>query len=389
MNIEKLRNYFKTSNVIANYRKVCEILEEKIKTGGAKTNQLKYWSDYFKYHKEGNKFIIDEIYDKEVEDMVDNRGGSHNNVAYINIIEKLILDLLVQDRNRGQVFLSRNRLLKELKMINENYAFCKERVPKLSKFMNISEEDIQEFYESSGDTLKRNLENALDRLKKKSLVFWMPAKTVCIATPCIDSNKNKNAIVNEVNTGLDEFDEETFDYNVNYRVDMRHRKASQEEIQMILHAERTILDELHCEGKQQIIKKGMWNNFKEKVKKILMKEANILFYYESYEIICNEDHIYEKWSELYDLRLEDKEKALSQMELNIGVMERLKGNIENRNDKAQEKKDHILGRTKDEKLLRRTSKNYLDDGEKLINSLINKDSKSIKQKVKRIKIEYN
>ena len=32
MNIEKLRNYFKTSNVIANYKKVCETLEEKIKT---------------------------------------------------------------------------------------------------------------------------------------------------------------------------------------------------------------------------------------------------------------------------------------------------------------------------------------------------------------------
>ena len=80
----------------------------------------------------------------------------------------------------------------------------------------------------------------------------------------------------------------------NCRVDMRHRKASKEEIQMILHAERTILDELHCEEKQQIIKKEMWNNFKEKVKKILMKEANILFYYESYEVICNEDHIYER-----------------------------------------------------------------------------------------------
>jgi len=375
--------------IVKNYKEMCLLIEEEIKTGGAKINQLNYWNDYFKYHKNGNKFIIDEIYDKEVEDMVDNRGGSHNNVAYIDIIEKLILDLLVQDRNRGQVFLSRNRLLKELKMINDNYAFCKERIPKLSKFMNISEEDIQEFYESSGDTLKRNLENALDRLKKKSLVFWTPAKTVCIATPHIDSNKNRNAIVNEVNTGLDEFDEETFDYNVNYKVDMRHKKASKEEIQLILHTEREILDELHCEGKQQVIKKGMWNNFKEKVKKILMKEANILFYYESYEIICNEDHIYAKWTELYDLRLEDKEKALSQMELNVGVMDRLKGNIENRNNKAQEKKNHILGKTRDEKLLRRTSKNYLDDGDKLINTMINKDSKSIKQKVKRVKINYN
>ncbi|MFA5248818.1 MAG: hypothetical protein WC415_06445 [Patescibacteria group bacterium] len=381
--------YLKKNMIISNYKKLCEILEENIKTGGAKINQLNYWNDYFKYHKDGNKFIIDEIYDKEVENMKDNRGGNHNNIAYIDLIEKLILDLLVQDRNKGQVFLSKNRLLKELKMINDNYAYCKERIPKLSKFMNISEEDIQEFYESSGDTLKRNLENALDRLQKKSLVFWMPAKTVCIATPYINSNKSKEAIVHEVNTGLDEFGEETYEYNVNYRVDMKHRKATKEEIQLILHTEREILDEMGCEGKQQVIRFGMWDIFKEKVKNILMKEANILFYYNSYEVICNEDHIYKKWSELYDLRLEDKEKALSQMELNIGVVNRLKGNMENRNNKAQDKKDHIIGKIKDEKIIRRTKNNYLKDGENLINTLINKDSKSIKQQIKRVKINSN
>jgi len=372
--------------IVKNYKEMCILLGEEIKTN--KKYQLVEWARYFKYHKSGNKFIIDEIYDTPIE-KVEKRGGSHNNIEYIAFIEKLILDLLVQDRNKGQVFLSRNRLLKELRMINDNYAYCKERVPKLSKFMNISEENITEFFESSGDTLRRNLENALDKLKNKSLVFWTPAKTVCIATPHISSNKNKEAVVNEISNGLDEFEEETFEYNVNYRVDMRHRKASNEEIQLILFVERTILDELLCENKQKVIQFGMWDTFKEKVKKILMKEANILFYYDSYEIICNEEHIYKEWLDLYDLKLDDIDRILSQMELNTGIMSRLKGNIENRNKKALEERSHIIGIPKDDKLIRRTKNDYLEHGDKLINIMINKDSKSIKQQVKRTKVNYN
>lgn len=60
MNIGKL----KAEQVIKNYKELCNILNEKVKGGKSKQLQLKDFERYFKYHKEGNKFIIDKIYDK-------------------------------------------------------------------------------------------------------------------------------------------------------------------------------------------------------------------------------------------------------------------------------------------------------------------------------------
>ena len=58
MKIENL----KVGMVIKNYKELCKLLETKVKTGGAKQTQLDKLRCFCNYHKDGNKFIIDEIY---------------------------------------------------------------------------------------------------------------------------------------------------------------------------------------------------------------------------------------------------------------------------------------------------------------------------------------
>ena len=58
MNIENL----KVGQVIKNYKVLCELLGQEIKTSNSKKSQLKEWERYFRYHKEGQKIIIDEIF---------------------------------------------------------------------------------------------------------------------------------------------------------------------------------------------------------------------------------------------------------------------------------------------------------------------------------------
>lgn len=60
MKIENLE----IKQVVKNYKELCNILNEKVKGGKSKQLQLKDFERYFKYHKEGNKFIIDQIYNK-------------------------------------------------------------------------------------------------------------------------------------------------------------------------------------------------------------------------------------------------------------------------------------------------------------------------------------
>jgi hypothetical protein len=59
----KIKN-LEVKQTIKNYKELCNILNEKVKSGKSKQLQLKDFERYFKYHKEGNKFIIDQIYNK-------------------------------------------------------------------------------------------------------------------------------------------------------------------------------------------------------------------------------------------------------------------------------------------------------------------------------------
>lgn len=57
MKIENL----KVGMVIKNYKVLCELLEMPIQSGSSKKAQINVLSNCCKYHKEGQKFIIDEI----------------------------------------------------------------------------------------------------------------------------------------------------------------------------------------------------------------------------------------------------------------------------------------------------------------------------------------
>ena len=47
--------------IFPNYPAICSYLGEPVKTGQAKTDQLKHWSEHFRWEKQGHKFIIKEV----------------------------------------------------------------------------------------------------------------------------------------------------------------------------------------------------------------------------------------------------------------------------------------------------------------------------------------
>lgn len=76
MNIEKLE-----LTTYKNYKSLCEVLNEPFKKSGhSRDSQLKEWSRYFKFVKQGHKITVTEIYDT-VKSKVDGRvnNGQHEN----------------------------------------------------------------------------------------------------------------------------------------------------------------------------------------------------------------------------------------------------------------------------------------------------------------------
>lgn len=78
-----------------NYKMLCEYLEVPVKTGKSKQLQLSDWNRYFAWHKEGNTFIIDEVYTeptpkvrKKCQDTSHYGGNNNKNL-------KLMIDYLM------------------------------------------------------------------------------------------------------------------------------------------------------------------------------------------------------------------------------------------------------------------------------------------------------
>lgn len=379
MNINNLKNYINENSCkIKNYKAICELLEEKCKTGGAKINQMEDWMCHFQYHKEGNSIVIDSFNEiiKVKEDKRVGRQTGTNKIEYIKNIERLVIDLLAQNP-REDIFLPKRRLLKELHMINGNYGFCKERIPKLSKFLEIDEDIINEFYESSDSTLKGNLEKALDRLRSKSLIYWSKEMTIAIATAYDERIYEKES--------TDEYGEVSYTYKANSSVKTNHIQADDEQVKFVLACEKSTMKQLGCKDKVEIISQGLWNEFKIIVKSKTM-EQNIIYYYDSYKILFNQDYILEACDEYEDLLLLKEERLLEQSILNLEVAKRLLKNAEKRQSRASKEYSDWIGELPVNKQTNRLDNNYMSDNLKLINKLITSDN-DIKRDVKNTKLK--
>ena len=58
INVSKL----KKGMIIKNYKELCGLLDMRATSGNGKINQLNELKLYCEYHKDGNKFVIDEVY---------------------------------------------------------------------------------------------------------------------------------------------------------------------------------------------------------------------------------------------------------------------------------------------------------------------------------------
>ena len=400
MNILKLREYVLTSNTIKNYKALCAILDLKVTNGGSKRSQLKEIERYFKYHKEGNKFIIDEIYTDvlpKIDHRKENSGGANNVVDYIKHIENLILDLLIQGginstNGFGKVFLSKNQLLKEFNMINDNYVFCKRRIPKLSKFMNIDQETVEEWYDINDGMLERNLMQALKSLENQSLILWSREITIAEAIPTAEVTKDGKEVIKRKYIDVDGEEQTDYKYRTNDEISLHYREGTETEKEFILQTERDILLELHCESKQKVIQFGMWDLFKTKIDNIILKELNLAFYYKSFKIIFNKKHIKDALNNIYEIfELTEEDKQDGKFILNAEIVNRTIENASKRHDRAVEDKSKIIGRIKDDekgqKIKRRSTNNYINDNIELSHTLILKSSGNIKEKVKKTKLD--
>ena len=86
---------------VKNYKNMCELLEEEEKTGESKKAQQKEWSCHFYFAKNGQKYIIIEIYANPLQK--DDRRVLGNRAKYLEFGELIVLNYISKcEKNRIQ-----------------------------------------------------------------------------------------------------------------------------------------------------------------------------------------------------------------------------------------------------------------------------------------------
>ncbi|WP_047155168.1 hypothetical protein [Aneurinibacillus tyrosinisolvens] len=356
-------------DIVKNYKELCALLGQTDRTGNSKKSQIAEWERHFKYSKSGNKFVIEEIYETPLE-KEENRGGANRILPHADRMDRVLMYILNKEETNGELFLTRNTLLKEMNMINGNYKFCDRNVKKVSTYLNIEEAIIEEFFVSTKRTFTSNIESMLNRLSSGSFLFWSKVKTVCVADAQVKRDKSDKLKI-EKRKVFDEYGNMDVEILVNGLPtgQKSFRAATDEEIEIILTVEGEVLDSMDFKDKQEVVQHGKWDEFIDQVNDILFERANIVFYYNSYKIIRNKARLQREVDENLEQWIQDeKEFTFEAISLNGNVATQMFNNLENRQKKAI--KELAEGRMKS-KTKMRLSEDYLTHYGMLIDAFLN------------------
>jgi hypothetical protein len=330
MNIEKIY----VGQTFKNYKEMCVELEMEIKNStNSKNSQYKELERFCIYRKSGHKIIIEEVYEHPLPKI-------DNNSIYGTLIQLLITDLLAQCK--GQISISRSKLMLSIGMVNCNYSECRELVQKLAKYTDIDEKVIYDFYNTSTSSFKSLIETALKSLMDKRVIMYNKIIKV--------SDKDKYST----------------------------RTATEKELNLIMDIERSILDELGYKQISSVRVSKDWKKFRLKSKQLLQENSDIDFYFTAYDITIHEKYIVEERNELMNLLLEKAKRQESKDELNQLIFANLLLNAQKRHEKAFTSKK--MGKV-------RMVNTYLENFQQLANLLIDKNTPNLIHKIKAVEIE--
>lgn len=262
--------------IVKNYKEMCKLLGEKETSGDGKKKQIENWKRYFDFVKDGQKFVIIEVYNEPfaTPELHRRREG-----IYIQYIECLLMSIIAHKAKNGELIIPKNRLYYELGMVNEKYSlYYKEEKEILLNIINKIEEsadvtlfDLDEFYLNSGAKLYKILTSALNSMTNRKLIRYSSTHIVVMKD---DDEIDYDDII--------EFDrrvkpdrseaEKLFKENLDKQIDKESRIeefgghiADKKEERVILSIERMALSKIGCKDVSDVMRKRCFRLYQKTV----------------------------------------------------------------------------------------------------------------------------
>ena len=305
-----IKNNLYVTQVIKNYKILCELLEQEVKQGKSKILQLKEISRYINLEKEKQKFIVIEIYTEPLPK--DDKRMLGNNSIYVQHIELLLLNYLSKQEGYTTKITLKNLYLL-LGMVNPKY--IQENTEEMKKHSSdITTFQINHFYQRTYQKLREIIFGSLNNLRNRRLIDYDELIMINLQKKI---GKSTFATV---------------------------RETTEEEKNIIRDIEKEVLINMGIESITLIHLKFKTKEFYGKVNHLLRERYNINYTYKDIKIYFTKKYI--------DQALEQAELLIQKRMLNDKIVtvldeqaeKKLEKSIENYNEQVEEYLKHIIGK---------------------------------------------
>lgn len=246
--------------IIKNYKELCSTLGLPVQTGKSKQLQIANLNRFFSFEKDGQKYLITEVFDSPYEK--EDKRLKGNRAIFVTYIESLLLNYFIRQGTTTCNFTKR-QLWEMLGLVNGNYIKNIEN----GKFLYVMQMDdnrvrqwhIDRFYKRSRKKLNDVIRSALKSLKSRGLIEYRDDVIV-------GCRKGKHFEIKDA-----------------------------EQIEKILEIRKETLNEMGCKNMQEVMfnknKKINMKAFNKLLNKKLYELYEIDFIYQRYSIICNRKYL--------------------------------------------------------------------------------------------------
>lgn len=355
-----------------NYKDLCNHLGWEISAGNVKKKQMKELDLICRFSKNGNKFIIEEIY----EDRADAEFKKACRVKYMDNLENIIMGYLLLKGDGRKCISSKSNFMKEVGLINANFNLCKEYQFKTAQLLGVDIRTVSEYFNLNTKSLKADLERAMKNLSKMKLIDYNMVTLLCKYEKLNDIDRyvfeeNKDEKGNKISKTYI-----THDGVEKFTV------ATDEERDILLMAGREALEVLGFKDISEVYAKGQANLYYKIIEGFVRhKIQNYKFSYEGYDIIYREEIIKQELSRRGYPQWTDLDKENNILAINEGTAKKLEVNANKRKSKAEKEKN--LSKKK----INRIHDEYINETKTLNKTVIKKDSEDIKDILFSTKVE--
>lgn len=172
-----------------NWNEICEVMDWKIIRGTYKKARLKDLDTLCKYHKDGNKFVIDEIYEVPL-DKIDNRvnngqskGSRGNNNKYMQYSTNILENKFSTLNNGQDYYFTTNKLAKECCIINNNFTNAIDNKKSFRKYLNNeginNQSSFFDIFNKITDLKRKIVVSGLNKLQKQGKIIFYSNYIIC------------------------------------------------------------------------------------------------------------------------------------------------------------------------------------------------------------------